>query len=179
MTGRRARRGNAVIEFTLVGIPIIFVLISIFELARGIWIYHTLAHAIKEGTRYAVVHGNNCVAAPNTCAATIQMIAARIRDAGVGLEPGQLRLTFISSTRTIAENTLTAYLANTQCWPIHATCACGPAACDAGGSAGMDLTITGTYPFQSAIVMFWPGAGGGINFGTYVLPAASTDRIQF
>ena len=53
------RRGNSMIEFTLVGIPLMFVLISIVELSRGMWIYHTLAHAVKEGTRYTAVRGQN------------------------------------------------------------------------------------------------------------------------
>src|SRR5215471_18790761 len=61
MTGRRNRQrgGSSLIEFTLVGIPIIFVLISTFEMSRGMWLYHTLAYAAREGTRYAIVHGVN------------------------------------------------------------------------------------------------------------------------
>jgi hypothetical protein len=39
-------RGASSLEFALVGIPILFVLISSFEM------YHTLAYAIKEGSRY-------------------------------------------------------------------------------------------------------------------------------
>ena len=56
MMMRRAkgnRKGVAMIEFTFVGIPMIFVLVSSFEMARGMWIYHTMAYAVKEGARYA------------------------------------------------------------------------------------------------------------------------------
>ena len=56
--GRR-RLGNATIEFTLVEIPLLCVLISTFEMARGMWLYHTLAYAVKEGARYAAVRGQN------------------------------------------------------------------------------------------------------------------------
>lgn len=68
MFSRGGRRGgNAMIEFVLVGIPLIFVLISIFEMARGMWLYHTLAYSVKEGVRYTIVHGQNCATAPNSC----------------------------------------------------------------------------------------------------------------
>ena len=89
-------------EFTFVGIPIIFVLISIFEVSRGMWIYHTLAYSVKVGVRYASVHGINCIGStvnstlqnPNDCAVnmgacpTLQgTIAYVIRQAAVGLDP--------------------------------------------------------------------------------------------
>ena len=57
------RRGQALVEFTFVGIPMIFILISVFEMSRGMWIYHTLTYAVKEGTRVAMVHGQDCVTA--------------------------------------------------------------------------------------------------------------------
>jgi hypothetical protein len=37
------------------------------------WTYHTLAYAVKEGTRYASVHGKGCEA-PNTCTKTVAQI---------------------------------------------------------------------------------------------------------
>ncbi len=58
---RKAERGSTVIEMTLVGIPIIFTLISVVEISRGMWMYHTLAYAAKNGVRLAVVHGRNCI----------------------------------------------------------------------------------------------------------------------
>ena len=76
--GRRANwRGNATIEFTLVGIPLVFVLISTIEMARGMWIYHTLAYAVKEGTRYAVARGQN-----NPTPTTYQNVCNAIVQAG-------------------------------------------------------------------------------------------------
>ena len=74
------------IEFTLVGIPMIFLLISIFEISRAMWNYHTLAFAIREATRYAAVHGSGCSTDPhNSCQATVAQVAQRIQDAGIGL----------------------------------------------------------------------------------------------
>jgi hypothetical protein len=71
----------------------IFLLISTFEMSRAMWIYHTMAYAIKEGTRYAIVHGDDCWNAPNSCGAHVADVAAAIRDAGAGLLPDQLVVT--------------------------------------------------------------------------------------
>lgn len=160
------RRGSSTLEFTLVGIPLIFVLVSTFEMARGMWNYHTIAYAVKEGTRYASVHGNNC-AAPNTCQITIAQITQKILDNGIGLPPNQLRLTFTSQSGTISNYASTLLLNNTV-WPSSP-----------GNAVGSAIQIDATYPFTSAISMFWPGAGSGVNFGTVTFPASSRETVQF
>ena len=155
------------LEFILVGIPIIFVLISTFELARGMWNYHTLAYAVKEGTRYASVHGVNCTASPNTCGVTIAQITQRILDAGIGLPSNQLSLRFTDAggtTNCLANNCLT----NNTVWP--------PAP---GNAVGNSVQIDGNMPFQSVISMFWPGSGSGTTFGTFNFPASSRETVQF
>ncbi len=163
---RTARRGNAAIEFTLVGIPVLFGLISIFELSRGMWEYHTLAHAIKEGARFAVVHGQGCDEAPE-CRVTVGEIAQRIRDRGVGLIPSRLQLEFIPKKGDTITCTLDACLARTEIWP--------PAGVDMAGS---HLTVRGVYQVRSIILMLTPaGRSGG--FLDLRLPASSTEMIQY
>ena len=82
MTNKRLdRRGSTILEFVLVGIPMIFIFISVFEISRGMWIYHTLAYSIREGVRYTTVHGKGC-ASPNTCQVTIAQITGVIQSAG-------------------------------------------------------------------------------------------------
>jgi Flp pilus assembly protein TadG len=179
---RNPRRGNAVLEFTLVGIPVVFVLISIFEVSRGMWIYHTLAHAAREGTRFAIVHGQNCGTLPTVCdksvadsccKKTVADIAAVIRDAGAGLIPEDLTVTirntnvFGANFDTVGPAFLSTLLSDNTEWPTGT-----------GSSPGNDIEITLTYPFRSAIALFWPGAGP-VTFGTFNLPATSQDRIQF
>lgn len=174
MTQRvRTRRGSAVIEFTLVGIPLIFTLISIFEISRGMWIYHTLAYSVTEATRFASVHGLNCTSTDgNSCSKTISDIASIIQYAGVGLGTDQLNVTFTDNAGALSCNPLRTCLspANTTVWPR---------ASSAGNMPGMNITIQATYPFSSAIAMFWPGAGAGIVFPAFNLPATSTERVQF
>ena len=157
------------IEFTLVGIPMIFVLISVFEISRAMWNYHTLAYAIKEGSRYAIVHGSGCTSDPmNSCQITLGQVAQRIQDAGIGLDPTQLNLTFTSSGNSIT-CTLSNCLANPTAWPEAPK-----------NNPGSTIAIRASLPFQSALAMFWPGtAGAGISLPTVYLAASSSDIIQF
>src|SRR5580765_336316 len=77
------QRGATTIEMTFVGIPIIFILISVFEISRGMWMYNTAATAVREGLRFASVHGVNCVhlapGIPNSCEVTANDIVKVIR----------------------------------------------------------------------------------------------------
>lgn len=160
--------GNAMLEFTLAGIPLIFVLISTVEMSRGMWIYHTLAHAVKEGTRYAIVHGATCSVQPNACAVPLSNVAARVRNAAPGLEPARMSVRFIDGAGTPVACRLDQCLGNAAVWP------------PAGANApGMDVEIEASYPFSSAIMLLWPGAGSVSLYPTYNLPARSRERIQF
>jgi len=165
---RSRQRGNSLIEFTLVGIPMIFLLISTFEMARGMWIYHTLVNAAKVGTRYASVHGQLCGTSPNNCLVTVAQVAAQVQNAGVGLDPTQLNLTFTTQGTTGVVCTLNNCLTN------HATCP-DPA----GNAVGNTIEIDATYPFTSVISMFWPGGGSTHPLGTINLPASAKERIKF
>jgi Flp pilus assembly protein TadG len=173
---RRNRAGSAMLEFSIFGIPIIFVLISVFELSRGMWVYDTLAYATKDTARFAAVHGQLCVGSSAACALTIAQVAGRLQYAGVGLLPSQLNATFQTTTQTIACNPLQSCLANTACFPTAADCS---ATLDSGAIQGQPVTVSAVYPFQSAISMFWPGTGKGMVFGTFNLPAKAQERIQF
>ena len=167
-TRKERQRGSAMIEFTLVGIPMMFLLISIFEMSRAMWNYHTLAFALREGTRYAVVHGAGCSTDPrNSCQATVSQVAQRIQDAGIGLDADQLALTFTSSGNSV-KCTLKTCLATATSWPEAPK-----------NTAGSAIAISGSLPFQSALVMFWPGAGKGVGIPTAYLTAGSADIIQF
>ncbi len=168
---RRGRRGNTVIEFTLVGIPLIFALISIFEIARGMWLYQTLAYTVKEGTRFVIVHGQNCATAPNACQVSVAQVAARIRDAGVGLLPDELNVTLIpiaNPANTITCQPLSSCLGNASFWPEYP-----------GNQPQLEVEIQGSFLFRPAILMLWPGAGSGVIFGTYTFRSTSRERIQF
>src|SRR5262249_31976998 len=93
----RSRRGATTIEMTFVGIPLIFILISVFEMSRGMWNYHTMSYAVKIGVRYAITHVRNCDPDSGTFNAfttSISAIAAKIQNASVGVIPLNTKLTF-------------------------------------------------------------------------------------
>jgi hypothetical protein len=73
------------------------------------------------------------------------------------------------ATGTSVGDTLADALNDSTLWP--------PAA---ASGVGQPVTISATYPFTSAISMFWPGAGQGVRpYQTVNFPAASTEKIQF
>ena len=162
-----SRRGNSMLEFTLVGIPILFVLIGIFEIARGMWAYHTLVFAVKEAARYSIVHGQNCTTAPNACGVTLGQIASRFRDTGVGLAADQCNLTFTAVNGSI-NCRLDQCLAMTGVWPTAP-----------GNAAGQDIQISAVYTFRSAVAMVWPGARTVGTFAAVNFPATAREPIQF
>ncbi len=53
----RSRRGQAVVEFGLSFLVFMFVMYGIMEFGRMIASYNILAGAVREGARYATVHG--------------------------------------------------------------------------------------------------------------------------
>ncbi len=170
-TNRSRRRGNATLEFTLVGIPVIFTLISIVEMARGMWIYQTLAYAVKEGTRFTIVHGANCdpkINTVNNCQITVGQIAQVIESAGIGLDPSALQVQMQSLSDDTGLATLSS-LANS-----NATFPTNP-----GNLQGSPITVSAQYPFASAMAMFWPGTGRGMKFASVTLPATSQEKVQY
>jgi Flp pilus assembly protein TadG len=165
---KHKRKGNAMVEFVLVGIPVIFVLISIFEIARGMWTYHTMAYAVREGVRYTAVHGRGC-ASPNTCQVTIGQIASVIRAAGAGLPPSTTVVTLTPASGSASSDTMANQLTNSTIWP--------PTGANA---AGQNIKIKVSYPFRTFLAVFWAGAGPPLNdSGVYNLGASSTAPIQF
>jgi len=167
-TRKKHQRGAGTIEFVLVGIPMIFVLVSTFEIARGMWVYQTLGHAVKDAARYASVHGNGCSNTGNSCGITVAQVASHLQSAGPGLLAEQLSLTLTDAGGSTSCSTLTTCLSNTTAWPSTA-----------GGAQGSNLTVTARYQFRSALCMFWPGAGAAVNFAAVNFPAAARETVQF
>jgi Flp pilus assembly protein TadG len=165
---RRQRTGSTMLEFVLVGIPVIFVLISLFEISRGMWTYHSMAYAVREGVRYATVHGKGC-AAPRTCQVTIGQITSVIRAAGAGLPASTTTVTFTPASGAASSGTMVTQLASTTFWPPTGA-----------NLPGQDVNIKVSYPFQTFLAVFWPGAGQPLNdSGVFYLGASSTEPIQF
>jgi Flp pilus assembly protein TadG len=155
------------VEFVLAGIPVIFVLISIFELSRGMWTYHTMAYAVREGVRYAAVHGKGC-ASPRTCQVTIGQITSVIKAAGAGLPPSTTVVTLTPASGSASSDIMANQLTSSTVWP--------PSAANA---PGQNIKIRVSYPFRTFLAVFWTGAGGLNDSGVFNLGASSSAPIQF
>ena len=170
---RAKQRGAVTIEMTLIGIPMIFILISIFEISRGMWIYGTLSHAAREGTRYISVHGLTCQTAPNHCGIRQADIGDAIHNAATGMIDEQVSVSFLG----LADDftcTLKA-LRDGNCKNASVTFIPSTG----GNGLGAPIRLTLTYPFISATSLFWPTTGNKLLYGGVTLPATSQDRIQF
>ncbi|PWU09695.1 MAG: hypothetical protein C5B51_05875 [Terriglobia bacterium] len=169
MAGRRSsQKGGSILEFVLVGIAMIFIIISFFEMARGMWTYQTLAYAVREGTRYAIVHGKSC-ATPNTCQVTIGQITSLIKSAGPGLDPTATTVTLTPASGSATSGTMSTLSTNNTTWPPTGA-----------NSVGQNVKISLNYPFRTVLAIFWVGDGRPINDSqTFNLSASSTEAIQY
>jgi hypothetical protein len=209
MRSRKSQRGSTLVEMAFVGIPMIFLLISLFEISRGMWIYATLSYAARQSTRYVTLHGQNCQTT-QSCGITQAQLGNFINNASAGLDPTQVTVTFISLSDyvTCKLNTLqnstcipagsngTGGFGFTGWWDFAAQFSCfffgscgnvnSMAQCASatylptcgGNSVGAPISIELTYPFNSAIAMFFPGSKPQ-QFGQAVLPALSQDVMQY
>jgi hypothetical protein len=167
--GARARqKGSTILEFVLVGIPIIFILISLFEAARGMWTYTTLSYSVREATRYASVHGSGC-GSPQSCPVKVKDIVTLIQSSGVGLDPATTIATFTPATGSAISGTLSTLSTNATIFPPSTA-----------NSPGQNLKITLVYPFRTILAIFWAGDGHALNDSqVFHLGASSTEPIQY
>jgi Flp pilus assembly protein TadG len=158
------------VEFTLVGIPAMFLLVSIFEVSRGMWNYHALAYAVNAGARYAAVHGASCSQPGYACGITVKDVADKIASAAIGMPPNLLNATLTSDTGAIScnpLNTCQSGATSATTWPPSPN-----------NAPGQEILVKATYTFRSAIAIFWPGSRPN-QFGVATLGAESRQVIQF
>lgn len=161
---RRGVRGSQMIEFLLVGIPVLFVLLAIVQVSLGMFTYNTLASAVDVGARYASIHTG-----------TVGTVTQQIVNNAPGLIPANLTLTFKGTTggTSTTAGTLTTVAA------CAASACLGSAVAFPPGNAFYDtLTVSGNYPFATPFAMFWPTVGPMKLAGTVNLGATTTQLVQ-
>jgi len=160
------RRGSTMLEFTLIGVPLICTLFSLFWMALGMWQYHTIAEAVNSTTRAASVHGKGC--AGKTCATTVGSVARQIASNALGIPDSQMNVTLYSTaTNNISCNPISNCYSNSAAFPSVS-----------GNDTSSTVTISATYQFTPAI-SFWTPWGGGVTFHPVVLGANSSQPIVF
>ena len=60
------RRGQALVEFSLVALMTVLMTLFIVEIGRMLLVYATVANAARAGVRYAIVHGSSRAAGSAT-----------------------------------------------------------------------------------------------------------------
>jgi Flp pilus assembly protein TadG len=170
MTLRRQsvrERGSALIEFALLGIPVIFVFTSVMTVALDMWQYASLAYSTETTARYIVMHGRTCSQNGNSCTLTVGNIASFFDAQGVSLDPAAVNMTLKSAISTTTCNPLTSCSGNATQFPNSTE-----------NGLNFDVTVTATYAVSSPIAMFWPGASA-VGAGNFTLMAKSRQRIIF
>lgn len=71
------KRGQSLVEFALIVPLLLLIVIVIFDLGRAVYAYHVVAHAAREGARFATTHRTGD-------------IVSVVRNAAVGLNLSEL-----------------------------------------------------------------------------------------
>jgi len=170
MQNKKRETGGNIVEFTMAGIPMIFLIYSTIQLSLAMWNYHTLAYSVNEGAHYAAVRGQGCSAGGNSCGGTVGTLARQIANAAVGIPSDQVNVTLTTASgQTQSCNPLSSCFSNSTAWPP---------ATNNDNVPGKGVTVSARYLFPTALAMFWPGAGAS-QFGAITLPATSTQQILF
>ncbi len=167
MLRNRNIRGYALIEFTMIGVPVIFLTISVIEAALAMWQFHSMSYSIETAARYAVTHGRGCTQNGNTCSITLGGLTTLIARQAPVLDPSKLNVTLYTHSTTTACNPINSCLRSTTQFPDSTD-----------NGVNFDITIVATYPVSNPLPVFWPGsaASGGAAF---TLGATTRQRIVF
>jgi hypothetical protein len=164
---RGGRRGSALLEFTLVGIPMIFISTSIMSASLDMWQFHNLAYGTQMTARYAAMHGRSCTQNGNTCTVTVGDLATYFQGQALALDASRLSVQLHSLSETINCDPLDTCSSNATVFPNPAD-----------NGVKFDIVVTATYPVTNPIALFWPGVGS-VTPATFNLFATSRQMIVF
>jgi Flp pilus assembly protein TadG len=159
MRHRNGERGSQTLEFTMVGIPLIFILFSIANMCFSMLTLHTLQEAVEQGARYTVTRGSSCQS-PNSCAVKVQDIAGVIAGAAPGISKSSLQVTLTTASGAATPcNPVSACLASCSTGCSASRTSTWPPAASGDSAPGKDIVITADCALTAPMFMFWPGAG--------------------
>jgi Flp pilus assembly protein TadG len=136
------------IEFLLVGIPVIFLTASIIEMSLDSWQFESMAYAVQTAARYACQHGRTCTKNGNACTIEVEDVAGLINAQAPSLDPSQLNVTLTTHSASVSCTPLNSCLTNTAQFPNSTD-----------NGVGFPITISATYPMKSMFPMMWFGSG--------------------
>jgi len=125
-------RGQALVETALVLPLLLLLIVGLFDIGRAIWLSNTLATAVREGSRYGVVHGalsgspTGPGAATYTAPDTDTAITAYVRNYSTG----------VPNTMTVLST-----------WP------------DGNANRGSRVVVSASFPFTPILSQVFLGSG--------------------
>jgi Flp pilus assembly protein TadG len=163
---RNRRRGSTLLEFTLTGIPLLFMSLSVVECSLAMFEYDSMATAATVAARYTASHGATCALGGNSCTVRIEDIANLIANNAWIINTGNMTVTF---TDTSGSTSCTLSTCQTNAAQFPASTANG---------VGSPITINLVHKITNPMPMFWPPKLDADDTG-YNLSANSTQAIQF
>jgi Flp pilus assembly protein TadG len=160
---RTREKGSTMVEFALAGVPAIFLMITALQMSLGMWAYHTLSYAAREGTRYAATKGPGCSYPGNSCSVTVADVARLVANASYGLQTSSLEVTLASDNGTITCNPVSNCYTSTTVWPPQSL------------TVGSYITVSAYYPMQVLCLPF----GASLMMSSANLGASSRHPLTF
>ena len=161
------RRGNSLIEFSLVGVPLILISVSVLQMSIAMWQFYTLQHAIQTVCRYVTTHSRGCTTNGNNCGLTIGSVATMISGQSLALDSSKLNVSLITASGTQTCNPINTCTNNTTQFPSSTA-----------NAVNQDVAITATYTVTEPLALLWPGAGS-VRGSNVTLGAKTRQRIAF
>jgi len=184
MRDRRREGGNQTLEFTLVGIPLLFILFGVANMSFAMLTLHTLQEACEQGARYAATRGSTCSSGTNTCGVTVGQIAGVISKAAAGISPASLIVTLTvcaagssyatcspvnSPVNQVSCNPLTSCSGSSTAWPSSSNNTAG----------SYDVIVSADCTVASPIFMYWPSGGPAVKTQSSTFHAYSRQELVF
>jgi Flp pilus assembly protein TadG len=128
-SGPAGRRGQTLVEFSVVAVLTVIMLLFVVEMGRMLLVYTTVANAARAGVRYAIVHGSTRLAG-----ATVDNAS------GPGADPTQVV--------TVVKNFASGGLLTGSRLVVHVTYP------GASNAPGQSVNITVVYPYDPLTTYF-------------------------
>ena len=165
-TAASAVRGSVLVEFALVGIPLMLISTATAVVSLDMWQYHTLAYSTQATTRYVSLHGRSCTQDGSSCIVTVGDVARYFIGHALALEASKTNVTLQSASQTITCNPVSTCTGNTVQFPN---------ANDNG--LNFDVTVKAYYAITNPTPLVLPGVSAGP--ATFNLFAISRQRITY
>jgi Flp pilus assembly protein TadG len=135
----RGEEGVAIVEFAMSLIILLTMVFGLMEIAFALYFYNSASEAVREGSRYAIVRGNDWGTAcgtsygSNDCTASAANVISYVDNLGLpGINSNTLGATGVTATWTKGPNESTCTAVNCE-------------------GIGDQVTVTVSYPFHLSI----------------------------